>query len=56
MELVAPPLLVLINIVACDKKIMGRHVSGRLSRYLGWTAAGVMSVAAASLLVTVIPW
>lgn len=53
--LVAPPLLVLINIVACDKQIMGRHVSGRLSRYLGWAAAAVMSVAAASLLVTLIP-
>jgi len=54
--LVAPPLLVLINVVAGDSRIMGQHASGRLSRWLGWTAAGVMAVAAAALIITVIPW
>ncbi|HEV7680267.1 MAG TPA: divalent metal cation transporter [Candidatus Dormibacteraeota bacterium] len=52
---VAPPLLVLITMVAGDRKIMGDRVSRRLSRTLSWAAAVVMSVAAVALLVTLVP-
>jgi Mn2+/Fe2+ NRAMP family transporter len=54
--LVAPPLLVLITVVASDGRIMGGRASGRLSRSLAWAATGVMGAAAVALVVTLIPW
>jgi NRAMP (natural resistance-associated macrophage protein)-like metal ion transporter len=51
---VAPPLLVLITMVACDRRIMGERVSGRLSRTLAWAATGVMGAAALALLATLV--
>ena len=54
--LVAPPLLVLITVLAADQRIMGDHASGRLSRSLAWTATGAMTVAALALVVTQVPW
>ncbi|MFN2464173.1 MAG: NRAMP family divalent metal transporter, partial [Candidatus Dormibacteria bacterium] len=46
---VAPPLLILIVLLASDKKVMQSRVSGPLSRTLTWAAAGIMSVAAVAL-------
>jgi NRAMP (natural resistance-associated macrophage protein)-like metal ion transporter len=50
--LVAPPLLVLITMVASDRRIMADRVSGRLSRTVSWIAAGLMGVAALALIAT----
>jgi len=52
--LVAPPLLVLITLVATDRRIMADRVSGRLSRTVSWAATGVMSVAALALVATTV--
>jgi NRAMP (natural resistance-associated macrophage protein)-like metal ion transporter len=49
---VAPPLLVLIMLVANDRKIMGARRNGRLTNVLGWAAAAIMFVAAGVLVVT----
>lgn len=54
--LVAPPLLALITIVASDRRHMGNHRSGRVSRVLGWMAVVIMGAAAIGLIVTLIPW
>ena len=53
--LVAPPLLVLITLLGSDRRVMGTHASGRLSRALTWTATGLMSAAAIALVVTLLP-
>ncbi len=53
--LVAPPLLVLIVMLGSDRAIMKERSSGLVSRSLTWFAAGAMTVAAAALLVTLIP-
>ena len=52
---VAPPLMVLIVLLGSDRKVMTSKASGRISKGLTWIAAGVMSVAAIALLVTLIP-
>lgn len=51
--LVAPPLLLLIVLLGRDRRIMKRHVSGRLSLVLTGLATGGMALAAAALLVTI---
>jgi Mn2+/Fe2+ NRAMP family transporter len=48
----APPLLVLIMLVANDRKIMGARRNGRLTNVLGWAAAAIMFVAGGVLVVT----
>jgi NRAMP (natural resistance-associated macrophage protein)-like metal ion transporter len=48
----APPLLVLVMIVSRNRNIMGKRVNGTLVNVLGWSAAGLMSVAAIALLIT----
>ena len=53
--LVAPPLMVLIVLLGSDPKVMKERVSGRVSRSLTWIATAVMSVAAAALLITLVP-
>jgi len=42
----APPLLVLIMLIANNKKIMGEHTNSKLSNILGWTITAIMSVSA----------
>ena len=49
---VAPPLLVLIVLLASDRSVMANRVSGPLSKALTWTAAIVMGIAAMALIVT----
>ncbi len=52
--LVAPPLLVLIVLLAADRAVMKERVSGLLSKILTWGAAGVMALAAVALVVTTV--
>jgi Mn2+/Fe2+ NRAMP family transporter len=52
--LVAPPLLVLVVLLASDRRVMRDKVSGLLSRTLTWAAAGIMSAAGLALIVTIL--
>jgi NRAMP (natural resistance-associated macrophage protein)-like metal ion transporter len=45
----APPLLVLIMLIANNKDVMGRRVNGRLANILGWITTAVMFAAALGL-------
>jgi len=49
---VAPPILVLIALLARDRRVMSEHRSGSLSTALVWVATAVMGAAAVMLLVT----
>src|SRR5467141_2245367 len=48
----APPLLVVIMLVANNRKVMKDHVNGRWTNILGWTTTVVMFVAAVALVLT----
>lgn len=48
----APPLLVLVMLVANNRHIMGEHVNGRWLNAFGWLATAVMTAAAAIFLAT----
>jgi NRAMP (natural resistance-associated macrophage protein)-like metal ion transporter len=48
----APPLLVMIMLVANNKTVMGKRVNGRLTNFVGWSTAGVMSAAAVAMFLT----
>ena len=52
--LVAPPLLVLIVLLAADRAVMNERVSGLLSKVLTWGATAVMGTAAFALVVTTV--
>ncbi|HEX7593083.1 MAG TPA: divalent metal cation transporter, partial [Anaerolineae bacterium] len=48
--IVAPPLLLIIMLIANDHKIMKDKVNGKLSNALGWIITVAMTLAAAALL------
>ena len=48
----APPLIVLVVLLTSNSKIMGTRVSSRPLRYIGWAAAGIMTVASIGMFVT----
>jgi NRAMP (natural resistance-associated macrophage protein)-like metal ion transporter len=48
----APPLLVIIMLVANNRQVMGDRVNGRWANFLGWGAAAVMTAAAVALIAT----
>ena len=48
----APPLLVMIMLISNNKKVMGERVNGRLTNFIGWATAAVMSVAALGMFLT----
>jgi NRAMP (natural resistance-associated macrophage protein)-like metal ion transporter len=50
--ILAPPLVVLVVLLTCDPKIMGKRVSSPLLRTLGWITAGVMAFAAIAMFAT----
>ena len=50
--LLAPPLLVVIMLIANNKKVMKEHVNGFGLNLLGWTTAALITAAAAGLLLT----
>ena len=49
--LLAAPLIVVILVVANDRRVMGRHVNGRLLNVLGATTATAMTIAAIALVI-----
>jgi len=49
---VAPPLLVLVMLIANNKKVMGKRTNGSFTNVVGWLAAAVMFAAAVGMLVT----
>jgi Mn2+/Fe2+ NRAMP family transporter len=51
--IIAPPLMVLILLIAGNKKIMGKHANSRFSTALGWFITVIMAVAALALLYNV---
>lgn len=51
---VAPPILVLIALLARDREVMGERRSGPWSNALVWAATVVMGVAAVALLATLL--
>src|SRR5262249_22785737 len=48
----APPLMVIVMLVANNQKIMGRRVNSRLINLVGWLATLIMFAAAIALVVT----
>lgn len=50
----APPLMILIILIANNKKIMGKYINKKLSRVLGWVIVLVMSAAGIALIVDVV--
>jgi Mn2+/Fe2+ NRAMP family transporter len=48
----APPLLVVIMLIANNRKVMKDRVNGRWTNILGWTTTVVMFVAAVALVLT----
>lgn len=48
----APPMLVLIMLIANDRRVMGERVNGRLLNVVGWTTTVVMFAAAGALVMT----
>jgi NRAMP (natural resistance-associated macrophage protein)-like metal ion transporter len=48
----APPLLVMIMLVSNNKKVMGKRVNGKLTNFIGWSTAVIMSAAAIGMFVT----
>jgi NRAMP (natural resistance-associated macrophage protein)-like metal ion transporter len=49
---VAPPLLVMIMLIANNKKVMGKRTNGVFANVIGWFAAVLMFVAAVAMFVT----
>jgi Mn2+/Fe2+ NRAMP family transporter len=41
----APPLLVLVMLMANDRKLMGRRINNRWTNLLGWGTAALMALA-----------
>lgn len=50
--LLAPPLILLAILLTSSRKVMGKHVSPPLLRYLGWATFVVMVAAAAGMIIT----
>ena len=52
--LVAPPLLLIIMLIANDRTIMKKWTNGKLSNALGWVITAAMTIAAAALLLSTV--
>jgi len=50
--LLAPPLLIVIMLIANNKEVMGKRVNGRVANFLGWLTTAVMFAAAIGLVLT----
>ena len=48
----APPLLVMIMLVSNNNEVMGKRVNGRLTNFIGWSTAALMSAAALGMFAT----
>jgi len=51
---VAPPLLVLVMLIANNKKVMGKRTNGPFTNIVGWLAAAIMFAAAIAMIATFI--
>ena len=49
---VAPPLLVVVMLVANNKRVMGKRTNGPVTNILGWLAAAIMFAAAIAMFIT----
>ena len=50
--LLAPPLLVLVMLVANNPRVVGERVNGAWTNLLGWLTAAAMALAAVAMLLT----
>jgi Mn2+/Fe2+ NRAMP family transporter len=50
--LLAPPLILLVILLTNKQRVMGKHVSPPLLKYLGWATFAVMTAAAIAMLAT----
>jgi NRAMP (natural resistance-associated macrophage protein)-like metal ion transporter len=50
--LLAPPLILLVILLTSNPEVMGKRVNPPLLRYLGWATFGVMTAAAAGMIIT----
>jgi len=50
--LLAPPLILLVILLTSNPEVMGKRVNPPLLRYLGWATLGVMTAAAAGMIIT----
>jgi NRAMP (natural resistance-associated macrophage protein)-like metal ion transporter len=50
--LLAPPLILLVILLTSNHEVMGKRVNPPLLRYLGWATFGVMTAAAAGMIIT----
>ena len=41
----AAPFLLVVMLLSGDRKLMGRHVNGRLAAWVGWITAAIMLAA-----------
>jgi NRAMP (natural resistance-associated macrophage protein)-like metal ion transporter len=48
----APPLVILVLLLTNNPKVMGEHVNSPLMKWLGWTCAAAMTLAAIGMFVT----
>ena len=48
----APPLIVLVVLLTCNKKIMGNRTNPPVLKWLGWATAVIMAMAAIAMFVT----
>ncbi|PIR93629.1 iron transporter [Candidatus Falkowbacteria bacterium CG10_big_fil_rev_8_21_14_0_10_39_11] len=48
----APPFMVIIMLIANNKKIMGKYTNKKWSNWLGWSITGIMSVCAIALIIS----
>jgi len=48
----APPILVVLMLIANNRAVLGEHVNGRLTNVFGWITTAVMTAAAVGLLLT----
>ena len=52
----APPLLVLIMLMANNRTIMGQRTNNWVGNALGWLTAAVMLAAAIALILSILTW
>jgi Mn2+/Fe2+ NRAMP family transporter len=49
---IAAPLLVVVLIIANDRRLMGNYVNGHAANILGWITVALMAVASIALFAT----
>ena len=50
--LIAPVILVLIVLLSCNAKIMGRWTNGKITKFIGWLIVGLMTLAGAATIIS----